>query len=127
MPVPCRKNRVGRPRASARIASIRTDTGFMRKSVLHLLLVLCCNAALWPATANAQARPPQSAPAPGPRPLPSQVTNVSVDRNAAMVTTMCALLAAGVECHRKAVARDPPRAQPRSKMQQQQRAAVEDA
>jgi len=125
MPVPCRKNRVGRPCASARIASIRTDTGFMRKSVLHLLLVLCCNAALWPATANAQARPPQSAPAPGPRPRPSQVTNVSVDGNEAMFTTMCALLAAGFESDVSAAAWHPLRAQLRERMQHQQGPAVD--
>ncbi len=97
----------------------------MRKSVLHLLLVLCCNAALWPATANAQARPPQSAPAPGPRPRPSQVTNVSVDGNEAMFTTMCALLAAGFESDVSAAAWQPLRAQLRERMQHQQGPAVD--
>jgi hypothetical protein len=97
----------------------------MRKSVLHLLFVLCCNAALWPTTANAQARPPQSAPAPGPRPRPSQVTNVSVDGNEAMFTTMCALLAAGFESDVSAAAWHPLRAQLRERMQHQQGPAVD--
>ena len=122
MPVPCRKNRAGKPCASARI---RTDTGFMRKSVLHFLLLLCCHAALRPTAASAQARPPQSAPAPGPRLRPSPVTNVSVDGNEAMFTTMCALLAAGFESDVSAAAWHPLRAQLRERMQHQQGPAVD--
>jgi tetratricopeptide (TPR) repeat protein len=97
----------------------------MRKSVLHLLLLLCCNSALWPTAANAQARPPQNAPAPGPRLRASPVTNVSVDGNEAMFTTMCALLAAGFESDVNAAAWHPLRAQLRERMQHQQGPAVD--
>jgi len=97
----------------------------MRKSVLYLLLLLWCNAALWPSTANAQARPPQSAPAQGPRLRASPVTSVSVDGNEAMFTTMCALLAAGFESDVSAAAWHPLRAQLRERMQHQQGPAVD--
>src|ERR1700738_4241369 len=97
----------------------------MRKSVLYLLLLLWCNAALWPSTANAQARPPQSAPAQGPRLRASPVTSVSVDGNEAMFSTMCPLLAAGFESDVSAAAWHPLRAQLRERMQHQQGPAVD--
>src|SRR6202048_239155 len=97
----------------------------MRKSVLYLFLRLWCTAARWPSTANAQAGPPQSAPAQGPRLRASPVTSVSVDGNEAMFTTMCALLAAGFEADVSAASWHPLRAQLRERMQHQQGPAVE--
>jgi tetratricopeptide (TPR) repeat protein len=96
----------------------------MTKSVSYILIILCCIAALWPITANAQARPPQNAPAPA-RPRASSVTNVSVDGNEAMFTTMCALLAAGFESDVSAANWHPLRAQLRDRMQHQQGPAVD--
>ena len=96
----------------------------MTKSALHLLLVLCCGAALWPAAANSQARP-QNAPPSEPRLRPSPVTNVTVDGNEAMFTTMCALLAAGFESDVSAENWHPLRAQLRERMQHQQGPAVD--
>jgi hypothetical protein len=97
----------------------------MTKSVSYILIILCCIAALWPITANAQARPPQNAPAPGPRLGASPVTNVSVDGKEAMFTTMCALLAAGFESDVSAANWHPLRAQLRDRMQHQQGPAVD--
>jgi len=96
----------------------------MTKSVSYILIILCCIAALWPITANAQARPPQNAPAPA-RPRASSVTNVSVDGKEAMFTTMCALLAAGFESDVSAANWHPLRAQLRDRMQHQQGPAVD--
>jgi tetratricopeptide (TPR) repeat protein len=95
----------------------------MTKSALHLLLVLCCGAVMLPAAANSQARP-QNAP-PEPRLRPSPVTNVTVDGNEAMFTTMCALLAAGFESGVSAENWHPLRAQLRERMQHQQGPAVD--
>src|ERR1700752_2273836 len=96
----------------------------MTKSVLHILLVLCCGAALLSAAANSQARP-QNAPPSEPRLRPSPVTNVTVDGNEAMFTTMCALLAAGFESDVSAENWHPLRAQLRERMQHQQGPAVD--
>ncbi len=83
------------------------------------------NALVWPAASNAQARPPQNAPTPGPRLRPSPITNVTVDGSEAMFTTMCALLAAGFESDVSAANWHPLRAQLREQMQHQQGPAVE--
>jgi tetratricopeptide (TPR) repeat protein len=107
----------------ARIARNRTDTGFMTKFALHLSILLCCSVVVWPAAANAQARPPQSTT--GPRLRPSPVTNVTVDGSEAMFTTMCALLAAGFESDVSAANWHPLRAQLRERMQHQQGPAVD--
>jgi Tetratricopeptide repeat len=96
----------------------------MTKSALHLLLALCCGAALWPVTANSRPRP-QNPPAQGPRLRPSPVTNVTVDGSEAMFTTMCALLAAGFESNVSATSWHPLRAQLRERMQHQQGPAVD--
>src|ERR1700730_9624509 len=96
----------------------------MTKSVFHLFLALCCSAALWPATANSQARP-QNAPPAGPRMHASPATNVAVDGSEAMFTTMCALLAAGFESNVSAANWHPVRAQLRERMQHQQGPAVD--
>jgi hypothetical protein len=53
------------------------------------------------------------------------VTNVTVDGNEAMFTTMCALLAAGFEAHVSAENWKPMRAQLRERMQRQQGPAVD--
>jgi tetratricopeptide (TPR) repeat protein len=97
----------------------------MTKSVSYILTILCCVAVLWPITVNAQARPPQNVPAPGPRLGASPVTNVSVDGSEAMFTTMCALLAAGFESDVSAANWHPLRAQLRERMQHQQGPAVD--
>src|SRR6202158_3506326 len=110
----------------ARIVRNRTDTGFMTKSLLHLILPLCCCAMVWPDAANGQAQaPPKNAPAPGPRLRPSPVTNVTVDGSESMFTTMCALLAAGFESDVSAANWHPLRAQLRERMQHQQGPAVD--
>jgi tetratricopeptide (TPR) repeat protein len=96
----------------------------MTKSALHLILALCCSAALLPATANSRPRP-QNPPAQGPRLRPSPVTNVTVDGSEAMFTTMCALLAAGFESDVSATSWHPLRAQLRERMQHQQGPAVD--
>jgi tetratricopeptide (TPR) repeat protein len=96
----------------------------MTKSALHFLLALCCGAAFWPAMANSQARP-QNPPSSTSRLRPSPVTNVTVDGNEAMFTTMCALLAAGFESDASAANWHPLRAQLRERMQHQQGPAVD--
>jgi tetratricopeptide (TPR) repeat protein len=96
----------------------------MTKTALHLLIVLCCGAVLWPPVANSQARP-QNAPASGSRLRPSPATNVSVDGSEAMFTTMCALLASGFESDVSAASWHPLRAQLRERMQHQQGPAVD--
>src|SRR4029077_5866696 len=53
------------------------------------------------------------------------VTNVTVDGNEAMFTTMCALLAAGFEANVSAENWKPMRAQLRERMQRQQGPAVD--
>jgi tetratricopeptide (TPR) repeat protein len=111
--------------AAATIVRNRTDTGFMTKSLLHLLLLLCCSAVLWPTAANAQAPPRKNAPPLGPRLRPSPITNVTVDGSEAMFTTMCALLAAGFESDVSAANWHPLRAQLRERMQHQQGPAVD--
>ncbi len=118
------KSRAGRGCAGARVARNRTDTGLMTRSLLHLLLLLCCSATTWPAAVNAQA-PPKNAPALGPRLRPSPITNVTVDGSEAMFTTMCALLAAGFESDVSAANWHPLRAQLRERMQHQQGPAVD--
>ncbi len=97
----------------------------MTKSVLHILFILCCGVALCSASANAQARPHQSAPPSNAQLRPSPVTNVSVDGREAMFTTMCALLAAGFESDVSAANWHPLRAQLRERMQHQQGPAVD--
>src|SRR5260370_38018499 len=104
---------------------VRIDTGHMTKSILHILFILCCGVALCSASANAQARPQQSAPPSNARLRPSPVTNVSVDGSEAMFTTICALLAAGFEADVNAANWHPLRAQLRERMQHQQGTAVE--
>src|SRR3981081_3754792 len=109
-----------RGRRSCVAGTIRPATGFMTKSVSYILIILCCIGALRPITANAQARPPQNAPAPGPGLRASPVTNVSVDGSEAMFTTMCALLAAGFESDVSAANWHAVRAQIRERAQHQQ-------
>jgi tetratricopeptide (TPR) repeat protein len=96
----------------------------MTKSALHLVLALSCGAAFWPAAANSQARP-QNPPVPTSRLRASTVTNVTVDGNEAMFTTMCALLAAGFESDVSAENWHPLRAQLRERMQHQQGPAID--
>src|SRR5713101_834963 len=120
--LPKKQELAGRCRRQVRV---RTETGFMTKSALHLLILLCCSALVWPAASNAQARPPQNAPTPGPRLRPSPITNVTVDGSEAMFTTMCALLAAGFESDVSAANWHPLRAQLREQMQHQRGPAVE--
>jgi hypothetical protein len=110
---------------TARTATNRIDTGFMTKSLLHFLLLLCCGAVFWLSGANAQAPPAKNAPPLGPRLRPSPITNVTVDGNEAMFTTMCALLAAGFESDVSAANWHPLRAQLRERMQHQQGPAVD--
>jgi tetratricopeptide (TPR) repeat protein len=121
----CRKTKSWQVIGWAQGSRNRTDTDFMSKFALHLLVVLCCGVVAWPAAANAQARPPQTAPSPGPRLRPSAVTNVTVDGSEAMFTTMCALLAAGFESDVSAANWHPLRAQLRERMQHQQGPAVD--
>jgi tetratricopeptide (TPR) repeat protein len=111
--------------SGARIVRNRTDTGFMTKSLLHLLLLLCCSAVLWPTAASAQAPAPKNAPPLGPRLRPSPITNVTVDGSEAMFATMCALLAAGFESDVSAANWHPLRAELRERMQHQQGPAVD--
>src|SRR6266481_3738577 len=120
--LPKKQELAGRCRRQVRV---RTETGFMTKSTLHLLIPLCCSALVWPAASNAQARPPQNAPTPGLRLRPSPITNVSVDGSEAMFTTMCALLAAGFESNVSAANWHAVRAQLRERMQHQQGPAVD--
>ena len=121
----CRKNQELTGRCAGKFARVRTDTGFMTKSALHLLILLCCIPLVWPAASNAQARPPQNVPTQGPRLRPSPITNVTVDGSEAMFTTMCALLAAGFESDVSAANWHPLRAQLRERMQHQQGPAVD--
>ncbi|MFI5058811.1 MAG: tetratricopeptide repeat protein [Candidatus Acidiferrales bacterium] len=79
--------------------------------------LILCAAALLPLAANAQV--------PLPRPQAAPVTNVTVDGNEAMFTTMCALLAAGFEADVSADNWQPFRAQIRDRMQHQQGPAVD--
>jgi tetratricopeptide (TPR) repeat protein len=82
-----------------------------------------------PAPEQAPAQAPAAKPAPAPpthygrRDAP--VTNVTVDGNEAMFTTMCALLAAGFEANVSAENWKPVRAQLRERMEHQQGPAVE--
>jgi len=103
----------------------RTNTSFMNKPLLHLLLLLCCTPVLLPAAANAQAPPSKNAPPLGPRLRPSPITNVTVDGSEAMFATMCALLAAGFESDVSAANWHPLRAELRERMQHQQGPAVD--
>jgi len=74
---------------------------YMNKILRKAFTAVWLSAAMLPATTGAQA-PAAPAPAP-PRRLPqaSPVTNVTVDGNEAMFTTMCALLAAVFESIRQ--------------------------
>ncbi len=98
---------------------------YMNKILRKAFTAVWLSAAMLPATTGAQA-PAAPAPAP-PRRLPqaSPVTNVTVDGNEAMFTTMCALLAAGFEADVSAANWHPLRAQLRERMQHQQGPAVE--
>jgi tetratricopeptide (TPR) repeat protein len=100
-------------------------TNYMNNILRKALIGGWLCTAILPTTTSAQA-PAASAPAP-PRRLPraSPVTNVTVDGNEAMFTTMCALLAAGFEADVSAVNWHPLRAQLRERMQHQQGPAVE--
>src|SRR5258708_40324346 len=97
----------------------------MNKILRKAFTAVWLSAAMLPATTGAQA-PAAPAPAP-PRRLPqaSPVTNVTVDGNEAMFTTMCALLAAGFEADVSAANGHPLRAQLRERMQHQQAPALE--
>lgn len=64
-------------------------------------------------------------PLPPSRPRPAPLTNVTVDGNEAMFTTMCALLAAGFEANVSAENWRPLRARLREQMQHQQGPAVD--
>jgi tetratricopeptide (TPR) repeat protein len=81
--------------------------------------LILCAVAVQPLAANAQV------PLPRPRPQTAAVTNVTVDGNEAMFTTMCALLAAGFEADVSADNWQTFRAQIRDRMQHQQGPAVD--
>jgi tetratricopeptide (TPR) repeat protein len=88
---------------------------FFRQAVWLIL----CAAAVQPLAANAQV------PLPRPRSPAAPVTNVTVDGNEAMFTTMCALLSAGFEADVSADNWQAFRAQIRDRMQHQQGPAVD--
>jgi hypothetical protein len=104
-----------------------------------MALVMWCATAALPSSARAQEPAPAPAPAPAPKPAqtptpaaPSRprlrdapVTNITVDGNEAMFTTMCALLASGFEANVSAENWKPLRAQLRERMQRQQGPAVD--
>jgi len=93
----------------------RSMARLIRQAVWQVL----CAAAILPLAANAQV------PLARPRPQNAPVTNVTVDGNEAMFTTMCALLAAGFEADVSADNWQPFRAQMRERMQHQQGPAVD--
>ena len=76
---------------------------------------------LWASAAFAQA-PPQR---PLPKPIPVPITNITVDGNEAMFTTMCALYASGFDSEVSADHWSAFRAQLRERLRQQQGPAVE--
>jgi tetratricopeptide (TPR) repeat protein len=80
-----------------------------------LALTLCC---LGATAALPQAPPPQSR-------VQAAVTNITVDSNEALFTTMCALLASGFEADVSAENWRPVRAQLRDRLQRQQGPAVD--
>ncbi len=103
----------------------RKTANDMNKILRKALTTAWLAAAMLPATAGAQA-PAATDPAPARRlPQASPVTNVTVDGNEAMFTTMCALLAAGFESDVSAANWHPLRAQLRERMQHQEGPAVE--
>jgi hypothetical protein len=93
----------------------------MTKTLRQMVLGIWCAAGILPIAAGAQ----QPTPAPRPRMQPAQVTNVTVDGNEAMFTTMCALLAAGFEADVSAENWKAMRAQLRDRMQHQEGPAVD--
>lgn len=97
-------------------------TDWLSKPCVLLLALCCCG--LWPVITYGQAAG-QSATPPRARMRPSPITNVTVDGNEAMFTTMCALLAAGFEADVSASKWSPVRAQLRERMQHQQGPAVD--
>ena len=98
---------------------VRTSTEEMKKALRRIVPGVLCAAMVFPLAARAQA------PVPQPRAKIAPVTNVTVDGNEAMFTTMCALLAAGFESDVSAEKWHPLRARLREQMQHQEGPAVD--
>jgi hypothetical protein len=91
----------------------------MSKPIRRIALAILSAAVAFPLALKGQQ------PAPQPRYRPAPATNVTVDGNEVMFTTMCALLASGFESNVSAENWHPLRARLREQMQQQQGPGVE--